>query len=205
MALCVLEIQGLVRLALIDELGGQQSPGLHQLAIQVVRVVDHGEVVAAAQIFVEVDVTGEGFRHFRGDAIGHVGGIGRAEQGAIDFTGSHDLPGFQHHGLFSGLEYAAGTGDRDQFLVGNQVTQQQQLAAGSDSRQHATSGYQAAQGFASPRGAQHSAGFLAVDAESGEQTGQGVAAADAFFTPEIEAAAVGGLGLGQIDALHHGM
>ena len=79
-----LEPDGLVRLATVDKLRCQHTPGTlvpgHGLAIRRQGLVDDAEGVALAQFPVEVDVTGKDLGHLRGHRIWNPGLIGGRKQ-----------------------------------------------------------------------------------------------------------------------------
>jgi hypothetical protein len=79
-----LEPHGLMRLAIVVELGAQHAAGAQRLAIGFQRFIDHGKAVALAQAAAEVQLALEDVGHLHGDTVGNVGGIRGGKEGGAN-------------------------------------------------------------------------------------------------------------------------
>ena len=70
--------------AAIDELRGDDAAGADRLALDVARLVEDGEAVAAPQVLQEVDVAREELGERDGDRVGQSDRVRRGEQRARD-------------------------------------------------------------------------------------------------------------------------
>ena len=74
--------------AAVEEFGGDDAAAARGLAVDVTRLVDDGEAVAALQVMIEVDVAREHVGKRDDDGVRHAGGVGRAEQRSDDLARS---------------------------------------------------------------------------------------------------------------------
>ncbi len=114
-----------IRMAGVDELGGQHAAGAlvprHRLAVGGERLVDHAEGVAPAQFAMEVDVGGEHVGHLRGDRIGHVGVVRRREQRRADGAAGQARGGAHGHLFDLAGESVFAAGDGQAREVGGEL------------------------------------------------------------------------------------
>src|SRR5690606_37818327 len=143
------EPDGAVRLAIVDEFQGQDTPGAGITALVRAHLVDDAELVAAAQVAQEVDLGAEDIGHLHGDRIGNAGRVGGAEQRRADGAYGYARLAFGAVADFAGRVGCAGRRDQEHpgrdlpvvfFAGGVHIAQPYQLPFGIGGSLHRTAG-----------------------------------------------------------------
>ena len=96
-------------------------------------LVHHGELVALAQVAVEVDVAAEHVAQLHGDAVGDAGLVGGGEQRALHHARLHRHAGAELRAVVGhAVEVVRLGGDLDQRVASGEERQRDRLAVGAD-------------------------------------------------------------------------
>ena len=89
------------------EFRGEDAARPHRPPGEVMELVHHGELVALAQVAVEIDVAAEDVGEPHGDAVGDARGVARGEEGALHHARLHRHLGVERGALFARAELFA--------------------------------------------------------------------------------------------------
>ena len=159
------------------------TSGVAGLAINIARLVQHDETVAAAQVMIEIDIAVEYVRERERDRVGQPGIVGGREQRRFDFTGTkretHVLDG-----LFA-LRDKTGrrATDRQHIAVAREEAQARQATVVVGRNLECAARAQLVERTRGRIGTQELHRFGIVDRCTREQAADRVAPLDALFAP----------------------
>ncbi len=173
----------LERLAAVIEHGSDDAPGADGLAVNVAHFVDDGEVIAALDVLVEVDVAGEHVGELERHRIGQPRDVGGGEERRADFAGCELAPHFDRRRPRGRVEAIAIARDREQLPAARNETQLQQRALVAGLYHQRLAGSQLIERPCRGIVAQKRERIRIVDAQTRQHAAHRVAAADALLAP----------------------